>query len=92
MEWICTDLDNEQYGKQLSETKFEFKEKNRGFIDYDENEFIEFVVDLSKYSEKEIDDFARTYYVSLDELKQQCGDSWQWILAECIFEQESGLY
>lgn len=91
-DWVCTDFDNEQYGRQLSETKFEFKEKNRGLIDYEEDEIIHFGVDLSKYSEKEIDDVARTYYGSLDELKEQCGDSWQWILAECIFEQESGLY
>ena len=91
-DWVCTDLDNEQYGRQLSETRFEFKEKNRGLLDYDEDEIIEFGVDLSDYSEKEIDDVARTYYGSLDELKEQCGDSWQWILAECIFEQENGLY
>jgi hypothetical protein len=91
-DWVCTDLDNEQYGRQLSETRFEFKEKNRGLLDYEEDEFIEFGVDLSDYSEKEMYDVARTYYGSLDELKEQCGDSWKWILAECIFEQESGLY
>ena len=91
-DWVCTDLDNEQYGRQLSETRFEFKEKNRGLLDYDEDEIIEFGVDLNHYSEKEIDDVARTYYGSLDELKEQCGENWQWVLAECIFEQESGLY
>jgi hypothetical protein len=91
-DWICTDLDNKQYGRQLSETRFEFKEKNRGLLEYDEDEFIEFGVNLSDYSEKEIGEVARNYYSSLDELKEKYGKNWQWILAECIFEQENGLY
>jgi hypothetical protein len=92
MEWICTNLYNEQYGRQLSETNFEFKEKNRGLLDYDEDEFIHFGVDLSDYSEKEIDDVARTYYGSLDELKEQYANCWKLELAKCFYEQESGLY
>lgn len=91
-DWICTDLDNKQYGRQLSETRFEFKEKNRGLLEYDEYEFIEFEINLNDYSEKKIDEVARDYYSSLDELKEICGKNWQWILAECIFEQENGLY
>jgi hypothetical protein len=91
-DWVCTDLDNEQYGRQLSENRFEFKEKNRGLLDYDEDEIIHFGVDLSNYSEKEIQEVVSSYYNSLDELKAIYGDDSNWIIAECIFEQESGLY
>jgi hypothetical protein len=91
-DWVCTDLDNKQYGRQLSETKFEFKEKNRGLLDYDEDEIIEFGVDLSDYSEKEIEEVISGYYSCLDELKAIYVEDSNWIIAECIFEQESGLY
>jgi hypothetical protein len=91
-DWVCTDLDNEQYGRQLSETRFEFKEKNRGLIDYDEDEFIEFGVDLSDYSDEEIEEAIYSYYISLDELKAIYGEDSNWVIAECIFEQERGLY
>lgn len=91
-EWVCTDLDNEQYGRQISERAYEFKEKNRGLLEYEEDEFVQIYVDLDNCTLKEIEEVADTYYGSLDELKEQCGDAWEWILAECIFEQESGLY
>ena len=91
-EWQCTDPDNEQYGRQVSTNVYEFKEKNKGLIDYEEDEFIQILIDLDDYSSNDAEDIAETYYGSLDELKEQCGDSWEWILAECIFEQESGLY
>jgi hypothetical protein len=32
------------------------------------------------------------YYNSLEELKSIYGDDSNWVIAECIFEQESGLY
>ena len=91
-EWQCTDPDNEQYGRQISTNVYEFKEKNRGLTDYEEHEFIQILIDLDDYSSDYAEDIAETYYGSLDELKEQCGDAWEWILAECIFEQESGLY
>ena len=91
-EWQCTDPDNEQYGRYISDRIYEFKEKNRGLIGYGNGEFIEIYINLNNYTLGEIEEVADTYYGSLDELKEQCGDSWEWILAECIFEQESGLY
>ncbi len=63
-----------------------------GLIEYDKGEFIEIYVNLDNYTLGEIEEVADTYYGSLDELKEECGDAWEWILAECIFEQESGLY
>lgn len=91
-DWVCTDLDNEQYGRQLSKTRFEFKEKNRGLLDYEEDEFIEFGVDLTDYSQEHIEEVVSGYYSGLEELKSIYGEDSNWIIAECIFEQESGLY
>ena len=93
-EWVCTDADNDQWGRQLSETKFEFKEKNH-FAEFDQDEadeYIEFEVDLNQYFDEQIAELVSPYYGSLNELKEICGDDWQWIMAECIFEQESGQY
>jgi hypothetical protein len=47
---------------------------------------------LSMYSEQEIEKIALGYYQSLVELKEIYDKDWEFILAECIFEQESGLY
>ena len=91
-DWVCTDLDNEQYGRQLSETRFEFKEKNRGLLDYEEDEFINMVIDIDDYSTEEIDNHISAYYRDIHELEAIYGKESNWIIAECIFEQESGLY
>ena len=53
-DWKCTDLDNEQYGRSISDRIYEFKEKNRGLSEYDEDEFIEIYVNLDNYTEGEI--------------------------------------
>lgn len=92
IEWKCTDLDNEQYGRQLGDRLFEFKEKNRGLLDYKEEEFIEIYVNLDNYTEGEIENYTSPYYSSIEEIVEIYGDSSDWIIAECIFEQESGLY
>jgi hypothetical protein len=91
-EWICTDPDNEQYGRQISERVFEFKELATNEDEYDIGEHIELTINLDDYTEEDIENVASYYYGSLVELKEQCGDSWEWILAESIFEQESGNY
>jgi hypothetical protein len=91
-EWQCTDLDNEQYGRQISENVYEFKEKNRGLIDYEDDEFIEITIDLNSYSTAETENHISAYYSGVEELKSIYGDDFKWIIAECIFEQESGLY
>jgi hypothetical protein len=91
-EWICTDPDNKQYGRQISERVFEFKELATNEDEYDIGEYIELKINLDDYAEEEKEDVASYYYGSLDELKEQCGDTWEWIMAECIFEQESGNY
>ena len=40
-EWQCTDPDNEQYGRYISDRIYEFKEKNRGLMAYGKDEFIQ---------------------------------------------------
>lgn len=103
--WTCTDADNFQYGKKISEKVFIFKELNqRKFIgkEFSEEEIIEVFekfsywneeeIDLNDYSEKEIQSNISAYYSDIKEIQEIYGQETDWIVAECIFEQESGLY
>jgi hypothetical protein len=72
--WICTDPDNKQYGRKISETIYEFKEKG-----------IQFLIDLNDYTSEQMKKFYEPYGFPI-------GDLTNWIIAECIFEQESRLY
>jgi hypothetical protein len=90
--WICTDPDNKQYGRKIAEGIYEFKERNPFHEFNDEGEEIEITINLSHYSEEEIENHISAYYSSLNELKEIYGEDSEWIIAECIFEQESGLY
>lgn len=69
----------------------------------DKQEFIDTVFDnpvfweedtivLANFNEHEIREHISTYYDSLEQLQEIYGDEWEWIVAECIFEQQSGLY
>lgn len=49
-------------------------------------------INLSDYNETAIENHISAYYKDLDELKEIYGEDWMFIVAECIFEQESGLY
>jgi len=102
--WVCTDSDNFQYGRRLSTYRFEFKEFDRDEypeefkalkedkLNFVESYFIESIIDLEKYSMKEIMKHTEGYYDNLDEIAEQYGKDFTWIVAECIFEQDSGLY
>lgn len=60
---------------------------------FDNDEFwIQDTISLVDYNEPEIESHISAYYDSLEDLKEQYGDDWMFITAECIFEQESGLY
>ena len=91
-EWICTDPHTVQYGRQIDTRIFEFKEKNRGLSEYGEEEFIEIYVNLDNYTEGEVEEHISPYYTDLNEIFNIYGEDADWIIAECIFEQESGLY
>jgi hypothetical protein len=72
--WICTDSDNKQYGRKLTENIYEFKEGN-----------VTSVIDLEEYTSEQMKKALEPYGMPIDSLTN-------WIIAECIFEQESGLY
>jgi hypothetical protein len=58
----------------------------------DEYLWIQSKVLLFRYSDEEKESYTSPYYKSLSELKEIYGSDWEFILAECIFEQENGLY
>lgn len=93
-EWICTDPDNEQYGRQISERIFEFKERSKGLYEdgYEEGEFIEMTINLDHYTQEEVNNHISAYYEDLNEIFNIYGEDANWIIAECIFEQESENY
>lgn len=106
--WTLTDPDNHQYGKKILDGHYRFKEldwyyfgmSNISDIEdvYLEDNWnnsdlwIEIDVVLSHYTDEEIRKVVSAYYGSLEELKEVYGESSEWIIAECIFEQETGNY
>lgn len=102
--WTCTDPDNHQYGRKLSPGVYQFKEWiGGGKLDEKIEETIkkefnrsssweEDTIVLSNFNEQEIREHISSYYNSLEHLKEIYEDNWEWIVAECIFEQQSGLY
>ena len=106
--WTICDGDNFQFGKQVSEKVFIFKEFNRDefpsiwssserenliysvFNDTDYWEELE--IDLDKYLADEVQKHLSAYYDGIGEVISIYGEQANWIIAECIFEQESGLY
>ena len=110
----CTDPDNFQYGRKVSEGVYEFREFDRNsyitafeglkkmnhdkarleikaIFDADEFFVVE-TIDLSKYTDKEIKNHISPYYNSLEALREIYGEDSDWIIAECIFEQNSLIY
>ncbi len=93
-EWTCTDPDNQQYGRKIGDGHYEFKERNPGFEinPIEEDEWVQIDIILAHYTDAEIKKHVSAYYNSLEELKEIYGDNWEWIVAECIFEYETGFY
>lgn len=87
-EWVCTDPDTVQYGMQISEYEFEFKE---GLNGVKKNE----VIDLREYTMEQIENCINSYGYSLvwtrngpRNIWDLYGEETMWIIAECIFESE----
>lgn len=76
LRWELTDPNTQQWGRRLSTYKYEFKESGR------KNE----IIDLEKYTWKEICDCCEAYYPNMNELFAQYGAQSGWIIAECLFE------
>lgn len=88
MKWTCTDPDTKQYGRQLSFTKFEFKERR-------DNQIFRGIIDLSDYSTEFIEGVISSYGYTLEEINtpsfpniyNMYGKEALWIISECLFEQ-----
>lgn len=102
-DWICTDGDNEQYGRKISDRVYTFKELEREFLgSFSDEEIIgifdspqyweEQEINLDEYSQEEVEKYISAYYTDLNEVFNIYGDDSNWIIAECIFEQKSGNY
>ncbi len=86
--WICTDPNTKQYGRQLTDVLFEFKEGDGSPQG----------IDLSGYENKEIEHIINSYGYTLmkGELKnprlvnihELYGKQANWVIAECMFESE----
>jgi hypothetical protein len=101
--WICTDPDQYQFGRKISERLYEFKEFDWFNIFPDKSKtleeaiemkdnWVELTINLNHYTTEEIENHISAYYDSIEQVKEIYDDHWEWILAECIFEQESQLY
>jgi len=84
--WVCTDRDIGQYGRQLGDTQYEFREPDKMFS----------VFDLLAYKQNEKESIINAYgYTflsgenknpSLQNIHEVYGEKADWIVAECIYE------
>lgn len=104
LEWTCTDPDNFQYGRKISDGVYQFKEWIGGAKlevpvgktikeCFDEpGDWEEDTIVLTNFNDEEIANHVSAYYDSVEQVHEIYGDDAEWIIAECIFEQQSGLY
>ena len=85
-EWICTDIDTNQWGRKIKDKVYEFKQDDKypdGFIDVKHH-----MIYLDDYSENEILENISPYGYTVDSLKESYSEEdVNWLIAECIFEQ-----
>ena len=85
-EFICTDQDTNQHGRYLGDRVYEFFQdvntKHGKHREYGE-------IDLNSYTEAEIEDHLSPYGYSIEQLfEENDSEDAEWLIAECIFEQE----
>lgn len=73
--WVCTDPDCDQWGRAFGRGVYQFRQG-----DFSEQ------IDINEFSEQDLNNEVASFYGSLADLKEVCGDDWEWIAAECIFE------
>jgi len=95
-QWILTDGDTNQWGRQLTEHSWEFKQDEK----YDEflSRTIQFEIDLEAYTLKEIESCINSFGYTFHPFPQMdlgnrniyevYGEDAHFVIAECIFEQE----
>lgn len=97
--WICTDKEIFQFARQTGAHTFEFKQFNWKNPLYEEpksveeafemNNWIEEEINLESYSCWKIHEYVTEFYKSIIEVKNYYPTSWEWVVAECIFEVDS---
>lgn len=87
-----TDDSNQQICIQIDEDVYIYSEHDKFFYEWetdmerDVGEYRTDTINLKQLSEEEIEDGISGFYTSLKKLKEECGDNWKQIAAECIFE------
>jgi hypothetical protein len=79
--WILTDPSTQQYGRKVRDKVYEFKEKRITDPISNEKEDYQSVIDLNDYTTEEIKSTLNAYGLIIE-------DTEEWIIAECLFEQE----
>lgn len=86
--WICTDQDTNQWGRKLSDGIYEFKQDNRypdGTI-----ETVTATIKLGDYTYDQISDHLMSFGYTVGGLITSLGgEDAEWMMAECIFENEN---
>ena len=84
--WLRTDDSAcKQRGRQLAPGVYEFKEKR--FMGTPAKRKVRAIITLADYSEERQNYYASLFYGSLAVLIKENLPDWEFILAECIFEQ-----
>ena len=79
--------DDLQWCRKISDHEFEFIEV-RNQLNPDEYDVVRGTVDVNEaLNDEQIGDPTTGYYDSIDKVKEDYGDDWEQIVAECIFEQ-----
>lgn len=85
-EWMQTDATPEQYGREISEFVWEYKQP-------DINDGEPVIIDLGRYTIAQVEDAIRSYGYTLGSngnhklnIWQECGLSSLQIMCECLFE------
>ncbi len=85
-EWVLTDSDTNQYGRQISDLLFEFKEDGKE----------QTIINLLDYTKEEVESIINSYGYTLGEVTINglssihglYGIDTNWIIAECLFEMD----
>ena len=88
--WVCTDPSCNQYRKDISDTKFLFKEDRVSNPETGETQVYESEIDMVEYTWEAIVDACETFgYTAkqVDKWVRECKETA--LMAECIFELET---
>lgn len=87
-EWICTDPNTNQWGRKIGDRTYKFKQD----MEYPDGSVVneELTIDLNLYSDEQIQDHLSTFGYNRSEMLKEWGEEQtEWLIAECIFENES---